>query len=737
MMEKGKLIVAKEGSEIKVSILFSDKKPPYKASRVKLPDDSLNGGEVIVYRPKGFPERITYEGQEIYPEYKYKPATKNNYLKESTTSKNKDNRDRNSNVNQKNTSNYPPRRDNQSAKPIHREVGTEVKENKNPYLIPEGSAKAPYNFIPLQQENEIVHLTELPTQDRYHTDRLTGYIELGVETLTPVYIRDSLNKEEMKKDEELKKKNKENKFINSDFFSPYGKDKFAIPGSSMRGMIRTIVEIVSFGNFGFTDRKRKLYYRTVGERVGFGIGEKYRDYIKNRKIGIIYKHNNDYFIRPAKESTSEKWEIIKIEEEIIFPKKERGNESTIKVKENLYRIMTTELPERGKDRRNNNFYHVEDSEPNTIGMKLNDDIINDYSNDKNRGRNVPDLLKLAKERSVPCYYIEIDGDICSFGYNPFFRLAYTKRIFDHIPSYLKENPKIKYDSLEKKYTEIIDVDYANAIFGFTTEDQGEIRVLKSLKGRVEFSDCIVSNGKARVLDISIPKTLNEPKPTSFQHYLTQSNNKPKDDYDSNVNIRGNKLYWHRSDKSNIDYWRERDQEILNIINNGSDKMHTKIKPVDSDSVFKGKIYFENLSEQELGCLLFALDLPKGCHHKIGMGKPIGLGSIKIKPTLHISNRTSDKNKSGRYSSLLSEWKGISQSKKLIDEYKNDFVKHISDVIKFSSKDWLGFWDHPRLNELRTMLDWDGKPELAETEYMSLRDFKNRNILSQPKKYKMV
>ena len=49
--------------------------------------------------------------------------------------------------------------------------------------------RAPYNFVPLPDNVITVALTDLPPQDRYDPDRLTGYLESAITTESPVYVR--------------------------------------------------------------------------------------------------------------------------------------------------------------------------------------------------------------------------------------------------------------------------------------------------------------------------------------------------------------------------------------------------------------------------------------------------------------------------------------------------------------------------------------------------------------------
>src|SRR5690606_29120848 len=70
----------------------------------------------------------------------------------------------------------------------------------------------------------------------------------------------------------------------------------------------------------------------------------------------------------------------------------------------------------------------------------------------------------------------------------------------------------------------------------------------------------------------------------------------------------------------------------------NDTQHTLIRPVKAGVTFAGRIHFENLTELELGALLHALELSEGCCHRIGMGKPLGLGSVRISVRLKTVDR---------------------------------------------------------------------------------------------------
>ena len=110
-------------------------------------------------------------------------------------------------------------------------------------------AKAPYNFVPLPEKVVTVDPATLPDQDRYHPDRHTGTIECVITTASPVYVRASLTPEESERQEREEDKQmpwRQQVRNKPDFFSTDPDKTPRIPGSSLRGMLRQIVEIISY-----------------------------------------------------------------------------------------------------------------------------------------------------------------------------------------------------------------------------------------------------------------------------------------------------------------------------------------------------------------------------------------------------------------------------------------------------------------------------------------------------------
>jgi len=604
-------------------------------------------------------------------------------------------------------------------------------------------SKAPYNFIPLN--DKVVTSEKVPDFDKYHNERYTGYIDIKIETLTPLYIRDTLT------EEEYRKKNKS--YINPDFFSPG--NLYRIPGSSLRGMIRTMIEITSFGKFLFFDDKR-LYYRAVGDRSKLGID--YRDtmvdavdgYFPKFKAGILREKNpNQYEILPSKELKElENIQIYRIDfnpgtrivndsnglalkefefREVYFKPVKASCHNHYNTKKKPYKPKYAKLdsirlnkdenhPNRGyiisSGYMNNKHMHwvINEPDPEHKPIEIDKEVILSYRNDKQRKalnllEKIDELKKIGEKPEVPCFYLTDENNkIIFFGHTGFFRLPYLKTIGNHIPPEVKGPEKI---------------DLAEAIFGNE----------KTHMGRVFFEDAYLDKKyQDKLLGEKTPKILSEPKPTCFQHYLEQKEENIKEHpknlahYNSKNLLRGYKLYWHKSGKN----WE--DQKNTGG-NSPKDTQHTKIKPIQEGSVFNGRIRFENLSEVELGALLFALDLKKGLAHKLGMGKPLGLGSVRITPSLYISNRVQ------RYSDLCAEWDGLKKEEiNKIDELKKAFEKYVLE--KLGDKKG-SLWELDRMKELQTMLDYENKPADDKTDYLTLYNFKERKILPTPTKMKQA
>lgn len=555
----------------------------------------------------------------------------------------------------------------------------------------------PYNFVSLPEQVIPAEFFEPDSgkdvKDLYKQHVLTngknsGYIDINILTQTPLFIGGNVV---TKNGEEYQ-----------EFFG--GNDNPIIPGSSLKSMIKQILKIVTASGFkaynsesGVGDfEDRRLFYREVGKlsseyrkRMVKETTGKKRSETKAQAGFLIKTNNHKFYIINAK------FDVLDYDE---FPYlKSKRSRAGVDWEAGYVNIHTGSMSTK------KSFVRI--FKPNDFSVnqaKISDKIIENYEYDYKYNRvvankNAIDLLETKKKcmgkigdaaqkftgRSdvtyvVPCFYIAKDGEVQNFGHGRFYRIPYDKSIGDHLPTALK---------LQKNV-----VDLTESILGRS----------RDWAGRVSFSEAHLCN-EPKWCECSKPQPLMGPKPTSYQFYLQQDTKNPNsrlNHWDSpNASIRGYKLYWHQP-ISKANSWK-------NPSNREGDKLSKYIQPIDSGITFKSRIYFDNLSDIELGALLLTLNLDrlelntvsnekKSISYKLGKGKSIGLGSIKLNSSLHILDR--DK----RYYILFDNdaWL-LGEIEISKDTFINAFLKYRDDILGENLLD-----HNEMLEELVTMMDWN-------------------------------
>lgn len=664
--------------------------------------------------------------------------------------------------------------------PVHKNPTTEI-------------ARAPYNFVPLPEKVVTFDPQALPDQDRYYSDRHTGYIDCVITTESPIYVRAPLTFDEFDRQETEQDKDapwREQVRNKADFFYTDPTKTPRIPGSSLRGMLRTLVEIVSYSKVHYVSDD-PLVYRAVGDTTTHG--KRYRDRIMredgqrpNRagkpawyytllvKAGYIEVDRGEYYIRPAQEIGGTTFARIRSDSipNGLKPIPGCKNASAIWFQAGLYEYQDV----RGGFLRIKYAKVIRASAQQAPGLikgalvrsgpmasKRSEAVI--YPPDeKAKLIPIPDELVAAYRDQVsqeqehllgkggvlrngqPVFYLLENGNLVFFGHTMMMRLPYPHRPIDFVPKELRKES---------------DLDLTEAIFGYTKSiGEGKARAYAS---RVFVGDALLELGQSDIWlsDAPIvPKILGSPKPTTFQHYLTQQTPDPQEvgrdrsgnpklvrersdytDPKSSV-IRGYKLYWHKGEITVADI-----QEALARLRDEQgrekehDTQHTQIRPVKAGVRFRWRIHFENLSNEELGALLWALTLPgqpdKQYRHSIGMGKPLGMGAIKIEASLILENRRH------RYAALFDNerWNtGFTKVDERIPEFVSAFDSLIRQRIGATRQTSLAQVE--RIQMLLRMLEWPG-PDKELTRYMEIErqdpkakrgkinEYKERPVLPDP------
>ncbi|HRR07708.1 MAG TPA: TIGR03986 family CRISPR-associated RAMP protein [Rhodothermales bacterium] len=648
------------------------------------------------------------------------------------------------------------------------------------HIPEERRATAPYNFIPLTKDIKKLN-SPLPDHNSYDPNLLSGYMEVQLTTKSLLFIRTMLSSDEYAKSLEMDQyaenynydQNPKNK---PKFFYTNKDERPVIPASSLRGMVRNMLEIITESKI---DRvyDRGLFFRTV-DPSSLG-AEAYRPRMTKEhngkeedlvKSGFLIMHEREYYIKPCKNLKVErdklnsdttgnglyegkapnqtpKWEGEWHQYQKIWVKHGNKSENTSPYKvveinkeehKNLLEgrlILTGQVPKKNHERV---FLKPEDKQEEWI--KVDSEIIDLFNGDQMTAyqekafpidkptvkcRIKPGFLQTAPaDWGEPVFYLqEIDPQTKAtklfLGRARMFRLPYHASPKNLLPVNLKD---------------LSATDLTDALFGYIDQKkidehlEGNTDGSKPIRGRasrITFTDATLPPDVKReevLTSNPITSCLESPKPTAFQQYLVQPfyNDRQLHHYASkDAELRGHKLYWHQGKsfpkEANADEIRKAQRRC------------TRLWPVKEGITFLFKVFFENLTSIELGALIWALQ-PDGDRntsycHKLGMGKPLGLGSVHLQTTLHLRNLKQ------RYESLFNtsgNWETgyETESYPLYDaderlNWINDFEAFMSNGKPFAQTE--------RIQSLLRIMQFPGIADKQQIEYLAI----SKNLTGKP------
>ncbi|WP_129675791.1 TIGR03986 family CRISPR-associated RAMP protein [Candidatus Chloroploca sp. Khr17] len=662
-------------------------------------------------------------------------------------------------------------------------------------IAPPRTAIAPYNFVPLPAK--IVPAEAPERHDVYHTERHTGTITCTLTTESPLYVRcgftpDAYAELAKKGFEQLSPEERQQRAA---FFNLGQAEQPVIPGSSLRGMLRSLVEIAGYGKMERVTDKPRYFFRAVAAPGDDPLGSKYDAIMgklgKKVRAGYVERDGSQWYIRPVQPLNGRSF--IKIKEyhlqtgEALIPNlpgfkrfDDPGFQPqyipcsfTIKPGENG--IMIVQLGSRGSMRggqdgvlvSGGNMLETADDAGRTSAsprkahvivpvattnkrLEIDPQAIADYRTGLTTFQKDPpfdpEWGALIVER--PIFYCEPPGGsrVIYFGHNPNFRLPYRPPGFDRAAT-----PR---DFVPAALRRAEDCDLAEAIFGFVreTKRQDEVQVRA---GRIFVRDALLEPGQHDVFaEAAMPHVLASPKPTTFQHYLVQPDARKQAlrHYASapgeETVVRGHKLYWHKGQQPAWQMSAAEDEAT-------SDTQKTLIRPVKPGTRFTFTIHIENLTDVELGAVLWVLHLAheKGFHGKqyrlkLGMGKPLGLGAISLASVLQLHEPTD------RYQHLFAHeatglaWETGVKAERVITRLQERCLTAFNDYVLSQSGEQRPasglLKDTLRMQCLLALLAWPGPQDVArQTRYMEIErtetprlgddenEYKERRVLPRP------
>lgn len=520
-------------------------------------------------------------------------------------------------------------------------------------------AYAPYNFVPFHQNEDSTmrvlvrydSVDSLPSHDTLDPSLKTGEIHIRLLAETPVFVSDG-------KKQFFRSANGEN----------------AIPGSTVRGLVRENMQILGFGAVQIEEDVEDDYilYRKIGgkstalrkdlsstymrafkredeaDRGNRGWNGRYNNYNRypaqdrsrsaaatNVLAGYLRRDDaGNFTIQPVKggkpirvpRTNDALYDsgLMEGEADFIPVVYQKDRENNVTYVQNDAAGAKTNGVEHGfllytgkGVRAANARYIFPEADENAAAVPVTSEEIHMYQKDYEARMNT-----LPKQER---WFWEVKDD-SDFEQKPVFYIKYNNHVWFGMSYYMRVGyqhsigegvpplpPELKATVASGRPI----LDYPHAMLGYIDKslnrgDESANRTVdkSSYRSRVSFGDFYVSSSKKADM---IRTILGGPKPSWFEGYLLDGKT-----YNANgFALRGWKQYFMKK------------PDPVPAPRDANDNVISTLNPLEEGTVFEGVISYKNLHEDELGLLLWSLKLGENCRQLIGMGKPYGLGRMYV------------------------------------------------------------------------------------------------------------
>ncbi len=430
--------------------------------------------------------------------------------------------------------------------------------------------------------------------------------------------------------------------------------KPAIPGNSLRGMIASIAETISQSSLRVihTEKDSHFSVRKLAPPRGTAL----------KHIGLLKKEKDGYYIYALSESESDSKRVKHSD----YP----ANPATYQQQDNPYyhyantinsyakniSITSNATKHRGvlylrggigsfPNKKHDTFLVCNNVEEG-IKYKVPDHLLFQFNKIlKQRHDDKPEenYLPIAYKRDWQADEITKSGDLLYFDHNKkeVIDLSYSaiwRRNAGNFYTSLKQNAKknsLPWNPNRNQMTP------AECMFGVVEEETSEAqnKTSRNLASRIYFNDAVAEQGVCFSENSITLKKLDSPKPPSPAMYFRDKTgrcvNKTQLQTDKHV-FNGRKHYLphqpHAQNNVNRPIWESADQFPASRNEKKKWKQHLQVKLIPENSQFNFSIHLENLSKAEFGLLLTALEPAQNNAdfvHRLGLGKPYGLGQIQL------------------------------------------------------------------------------------------------------------
>ena len=509
---------------------------------------------------------------------------------------------------------------------------------------------APYNFVPISEKvctaDDLGLPAGRPTQDDPVTGGLCGEIEITLTANAPILVAGAQGSGEKR------------------FFkTPEGN---AIPGSTLRGMIRNVIEIASFGRMWRVENRR-FGMRDLDDSARLDYGSRMSTNHGN-KIFEAQAHGG-WLIQTGEGLFLEEVAYGRIEHSDLFGKRRPDKRTAMELEDqyegpNPRQVYIEDQPGRhphsnGKTLVYKKAYgtgaagrtkvdaeivftgmpnekkHLEFAFPQPTGTGIQvpkgvwEKFIDVHENlEKKSPTWIDRRSKLRAGHPIAVFFLLKENEtefttdtLDQIGLSMMFKMAGDNTTHQMMPAAHRSDAVI---------------DLATRMFGRISRDHG------SFRGRLSFG-IMEQSGDAPLLDDNGKwLILSSPKPSYYPAYVRQRDLRDATHLHEQAQYRSY-MNWTAPDGSpgrsdTIRGWKRypipKNAVLTNqhpAISNAGNNSASRLYPLASGAMFTGKIRFHNLHEIELGALLWALEWggETNCFHSVGMGKPFGWGKSRV------------------------------------------------------------------------------------------------------------
>lgn len=587
-------------------------------------------------------------------------------------------------------------------------------------MAPPNHIDAPYNFVPLADWVHLPDWAARVSHDLPFRDGLCGHLDLTLTAQTPILV----GREQTPATEHAPGEVK-----------PYQlpDERYALPGTALKGMIRSVIEIASFARMNAVDDIRYGLRDISGKYVSTAYASRVGDRLKTgfMRLGL----DGHPIITPCamvrlSHRALEEW----LEQRPPIFRADRS----VKAK---YQRWIEVCGRRGEDPERLRF-SIDDGQAVQLGSGSIEGVpvfTGQISNSQSKNGKKLDFV-FYDEDSASAFplqssdwggFLFIHGDQATRDAADMSWPGHWKQRFwdnESVPVfYLRDAAKTRvglafmprlagdfstHEMIAHTSGQHLDGqgkgywDFAELLFG-TVGDQSEA----CLKGRVTFGHAIAPS--CRQPSATEPTILNGPKASYFPNYLLQ------DADERNWTLRrggyATCLATPEHPEPEIRGWKRypaRVQESLQALTDeqrANKRVQMVLHPLPADTQFNCRVDFHNLLPTELGALCWALTWggDSRLRHSVGMGKPFGLGQL----TIAIDDAVVRPNAA---EAAAQAWQ----------HYRDAFIEHMQSAARALGKTWR---ESPQVTTLLGMADPDNASRFkGSLKHMALEPKRNIN-----------